>query len=101
MYRVSPTRPWIKMGDRYTKAERSGRLDRSQEVLYKDAAKLHETFDNIKVVAAVGDTQNPEVMAMMMGELPPHSGSYTVGRPGGGYAEYTSPGDGFGVTYDH
>ncbi|MBS2037279.1 hypothetical protein JST97_19990 [bacterium] len=88
------------MGQRYHKCEGSDQLDSHVEVLYQDAEKLHQTFDAIKVVAGAGDAQNPKILAMMTGNLSPSrsGGSYSVGRPGGGYAEYTSPGDGFGVT---
>ena len=87
------------LGSRYGKSESSAKIDRNPEVLYQDAGKLHQTFDAIKVVAGAGDAKNPKVMAMLMGELPPDAeGSYSIGRPGGGYAEYTSPEKGFGVT---
>jgi len=87
------------LGDRYSKSERADRIGGDREVLYQDSNKLHQTFDAIKVVAALGEPHNPKLMAMMEGNLPESSGgSYSIGRPGGGYAEYTSPEHGFGVT---
>lgn len=88
------------LGSRYHQSETSGQLEGHEEVLYLDAQKMHHTFDAIKVVAGSGDAQNPKILAMMLGNLSPNQsgGSFSVGRPGGGYAEYTSPGDGFGVT---
>ncbi|MBT9586915.1 hypothetical protein IV102_26475 [bacterium] len=87
------------LGDRYSKSERSDRIGGDREVLYQDSNQLHQAFDAIKVVAALGEPHNPKLMAMMEGKLPEGSGgSYSLGRPGGGYAEYTSPEHGFGVT---
>ena len=95
------------VGQRYGKSESSNRIARDMEVLRNDSNRLHKAFDDIKLVAARGEPHNPKLMAMMEGKLPEGShGSYSVGRPDGGYAEYTSPEYGFGVTraprpFDH
>jgi len=86
-----------KLGKRYQKSEKPDRLERDREQLYKDSAHLHQTFDNIKMVAGLGDANNPKIVAMFQGELP-EGGSISIGRPGGGSAEYPGAGQGFGVT---
>lgn len=95
------------LGDRYDKSKWAHRIGKDMKVLQDDSIRLHQAFDEIKVMAALGEPHNPKLLALMEGKLPEGSlGSYSVGRPDGGYAEYTSPEYGFGVTraprpFDH
>ncbi len=86
------------VGSRYNKQEKSGKLEGDSQKLLDDSKVLHEAFDNIKVVASLGDAQNPKSIAFLAGETPGDSHG-SIGRPGGGWADHPSSGDGFTVSH--